>query len=106
MTASGWPLFDLRPGSRSQFDAWPSKARESCAPIVFWVFAAADVALDSAGGTGGVNVTEPGSGSARPRFENAGSVSYGNRFFKIVVGASGSFFERKSAHARRPLRTP
>ena len=28
------------------------------------------------------------------------------RFFKIVVGASGSFLERKSAHARRPLRTP
>src|SRR4029078_10527307 len=76
------------------------------APHVFCVFAAAVVALDCAGGTGGVNVTEPASGSARPRFEKDGSVWYGKRFFRIVVGASGSFFERKSAHARLPFFTP
>src|SRR4051794_24397756 len=106
MTASGWPVLDARFGSSSQFDACPSSAREICAPTVFCVFAADEVALASAGGTGGVNVIDPGSGSARPRFEKAGAVSYGKRFFRIVVGASGSFLERKSAHARRPFFTP
>src|SRR5205085_10824774 len=96
-------LFEERFGSSSQLDACPLSAFVSWEPSDPSLAAAAFVAEASAGGTGGVIVTDPGSGSARPFFENAGSVSYGNRFFRIVVGASGSFFERKSAHDLRPF---
>ena len=50
------------------------------------------------GGATGVKVTEPGSGIARPVVENGEVVSYGNGC-ETVIGASGSFFSRKSDHA-------
>src|ERR1700742_5107857 len=46
-----------------------------------------------------------GSGSARPRLAKALSVSYG-KGLEIVVGASGSFFERKPSQALRPAFLP
>ena len=51
-------------------------------------------------------MTEPGSGIARPRFANGLVVSYGKRLPSTVVGASGSFFSRKSSQARFPARLP
>jgi len=66
--------------------------------------AAAD-AVPLTGGPVGVKRTEPRSGIASPRDANGEVVSYGNDF-RTVVGASGSFLERKSSHAARPLRSP
>ena len=57
------------------------------------------------GGAGGVNCTVPGSGKARPREANGELVSYG-KDRETVVGASGSFLERKSCHAAAPVRFP
>ncbi len=53
-----------------------------------------------------MNVTEPGSGIASPRLANGEPVWYGKRLRSIVVGASGSFLERKSSQARRPRLRP
>src|SRR5215212_10148804 len=102
MTAIGCPLFVRRPGTSSQFDAcgFDVNARRSCAPIELSSTEADPLPPPSpAVSAGATNFTDPGSGSASPRFENEGVVSYGKRLPLIVVGASGSFFDRKSAHA-------
>src|SRR5947209_10146367 len=63
-------------------------------------------ALDPpSGGPMGVNVTDPGSGIARPVVEKGEAVSYGNAG-ETVVGASGSFLERKSDQAALPAASP
>ena len=50
------------------------------------------------GGPVGVNVTVPRSGIASPGVAHGEVVSYG-KDCDTVVGASGSFFSRKSDHA-------
>ena len=52
------------------------------------------------------NCTEPGSGRARPGLANADVVSYGKDVPGTVVGASGSFLERKSCQADDPWLLP
>src|SRR3954463_9564335 len=100
-----WPLADSRLETSSQLDACGfSSARRSWAPR-FANFPRA-LALDAlTAGATGASLTEPGSGMARPRRENALFDSYGKRFL-TVTGASGSFLERKSPQALRPRLRP
>ena len=118
MTAIACPLAERRLETSSQFDArppWENSARASRAPIEpslgMRMPAGVVVGVDEVdedpltGGPVGVNWTDPASGSASPREANGVVVSYGNER-DTVVGASGSFFSRKSSQAARPDRLP
>src|SRR3954452_15549061 len=108
-----WPLAEWRAAISSQLDACGVvAARISIDPIepsfgispkrLVVAVAARLEPPELSGGATAVNLTEPGSGRARPFFDSADVVSYGKRFFSTVVGASGSFLKRKSAHAFAP----
>src|SRR6266545_2853796 len=99
----GWPVAECRAATSSQLEACGCSlnARRSWPPTELSTLAL-ELPLPETGGATGVNWTEPGSGSASPGLENGEAVSYGYDDPVTVVGASGSFLERKSDQACAP----